>query len=152
LNLGILKDLVILLAVAVFIISVSRKIKLPPVVGFLLTGILIGPGGLSLVRDMNPRLFIFVLTRYASEIDELTKLGANDVIPEEFETSLEIFARVLEKYHVPRNIIDAQIKMLRGECYGMLRGTYEAIRPNVERIADLLAAGTADTFYVAKAA
>ena len=58
----------------------------------------------------NPSLFIIVRTRYAAEIDELYALGADDVIPEEFETSIEIFTRVLGKFHIPRNIIDAQIK------------------------------------------
>ncbi len=96
----------------------------------------------------NENLFIIVRTRYASEIDELYRLGANDVIPEEFETSIEIFTRVLGKFHIPRNIIDAQIKILRGECYGVLRGTCELIRPTVERIADFLSAGTAETFYL----
>lgn len=106
--------------------------------------------GVKAVRDLNPDIFIIVRTRYASEIDGLLGLGAGDVIPEEFETSIEIFIRVLEKYHVPRNIIDAQVKMLRGECYGMLRGACLAIRPATERIADLLAAGTADTYFVSK--
>ena len=97
---------------------------------------------------MRPDIFILVRTRYASEIDELYRLGADDVIPEEFETSVEIFTRVLERFHVPRNIIDAQVKIIRSECYGALRGTCEAIRPSIERISDLLSAGTAESFYV----
>jgi len=106
--------------------------------------------GVRAAQEMNPHLFIIVRTRYASEIDELFSLGANDVIPEEFETSIEIFTRVLDKYYIPRNIIDAQVKVLRGECYGILRGTCEAIKPSTERIADFLSAGTAETFYVVK--
>src|SRR5882672_3996713 len=46
-------------------------------------------------RGMNPKLHIIARTRYVVEIPELTRLGANVVIPEEFETSIEIFARVL---------------------------------------------------------
>jgi len=103
-------------------------------------------------RDMSRTVFLIVRTRYAAEIDELFKLGADDVIPEEFETSIEIFTRVLDKYHIPRNIIDAEVKVLRGECYGILRGSCEAVRPTQERIADLLAAGTAETFYIVKGA
>jgi CPA2 family monovalent cation:H+ antiporter-2 len=107
--------------------------------------------GVKAVRELNPDMFIIVRTRYAAEIDDLLALGAGDVIPEEFETSIEIFTRVLEKYHVPRNIIDAQVKVLRGECYGMLRGACLAIRPAAERIADLLAAGTSETYFVGQA-
>ena len=78
--------------------------------------------------------------------------AVKELIPEEFETSIEIFTRVLAKYYLPRNIIDAQVKVLRSECYGMLRGACSAIRPITERIVDLLAAGTAETFYVGKEA
>jgi CPA2 family monovalent cation:H+ antiporter-2 len=106
--------------------------------------------GVRAARDISRDLFIIVRTRYASEIDELYSLGADDVIPEEFETSVEIFTRVLEKFHIPRNIVDAQVKIIRGECYGVLRGTCEALRPSMERISDLLAAGTAESYYITK--
>ncbi len=106
--------------------------------------------GVRAAREMAAGVFIIVRTRYASEIDELYALGADDVIPEEFETSVEIFTRVLERFHIPRNIIDAQVKVIRGECYGVLRGTCEAIRPSMDRIADILAAGTAESYYVGK--
>jgi K+:H+ antiporter len=104
--------------------------------------------GVKAAKALNPDVFVIVRTRYASEIDDLLKLGAHDVIPEEFETSIEIFTRVLDRYHVPRNIVDAQVRVFRGECYGMLRGACSAVRPTAERIGDLLAAGTADTYFV----
>jgi len=104
--------------------------------------------GVRAARDMAHDLYIIARIRYAADVDELYALGANDVIPEEFETSIEIFSRVLDRFHIPRNIIDAQVKVVRGECYGMLRGTCSAIRPAAERIADLLAAGTTDTYFV----
>ena len=107
--------------------------------------------GVKAARELNPGLFIIVRTRYSSEIDELLALGADEVIPEEFETSIEIFTRVLERYHVPRNLVTAQVKVLRGECYGLLRGACAA-RPTAERIADLLAAGTAETYFVGQGA
>ncbi len=108
--------------------------------------------GVKAVKALNPDAFVIVRTRYAAEIDRLLGLGADDVIPEEFETSIEIFTRVLERYHVPRNVVEAEVKVLRGECYGMLRGACAAIRPVTERIADLLAAGTAETYFVGRGA
>jgi len=99
---------------------------------------------------MGPEAFVIVRTRYASEIDELYRLGADDVIPEEFETSVEIFTRVLSRFHIPRNLVDAQVKVIRSECYGLLRGTCEAVRPSADRISDLLSAGTAESYYVSK--
>jgi CPA2 family monovalent cation:H+ antiporter-2 len=72
-------------------------------------------------RQCNPNLHIIVRTRYTSEITELTGLGANEVIPEEFETSIEIFARVLHRYGLPRPTIEEQIARVRRRKYQMLR-------------------------------
>ncbi len=119
---------------------------------FAISDPLVTRRGIKAAKELNPDLFIIVRTRYASEIDDLLRLGADEVIPEEFETSIEIFTRVLERYHVPRNVIDAEVKVLRGECYGMLRGACSAIRPVAERIADLLAAGTAETYFLGQGA
>lgn len=76
----------------------------------------------SQARRSRPDLYIIVRTRYVAEIDHLYRLGANQVIPEEFETSVEIFARVLEEYHVPRNVISLQVDLIRKEHYSTLRG------------------------------
>jgi CPA2 family monovalent cation:H+ antiporter-2 len=72
-------------------------------------------------RAMNPKLFIVVRTRYTSEIKELLELGANQVIPEEFETSIEIFSRVLQCYGIDRLTIENQISRIRRQGYEMLR-------------------------------
>lgn len=72
-------------------------------------------------RLMNKQLHIIVRTRYVSEITELLAIGADEVIPEEFETSIEIFARVLQRYGIARNIIEAQIDRIRKQGYEMLR-------------------------------
>ena len=72
-------------------------------------------------RTLNPKVHIIARTRYVVEIPELTRLGANDVIPEEFETSIEIFARVLAHYSVPRDEIDRLIAEIRASHYEALR-------------------------------
>ena len=72
-------------------------------------------------RGMNPKLHIIARTRYVVEIPELTRLGANVVIPEEFETSIEIFARVLAHYNVPREEIDRLVAEIRASHYEALR-------------------------------
>jgi CPA2 family monovalent cation:H+ antiporter-2 len=48
-------------------------------------------------------------------------LGANEVIPEEFETSVEIFARVLAKYLIPRDEIEKFVNEVRSGGYEMFR-------------------------------
>src|SRR3989442_1433103 len=48
-------------------------------------------------------------------------LGANVVIPEEFETSIEIFTRVLAHYQVPQGDIDTLVNEIRASHYQALR-------------------------------
>jgi len=72
-------------------------------------------------RYLNPTLHIVARTRYVSEIPELTRLGADAVIPEEFETSVEIFNRVLAHYGVPRAEIEALTDQIRASHYRALR-------------------------------
>ncbi len=72
-------------------------------------------------HQMNKRAHIIVRTRYTSEITELLELGANEVIPEEFETSIEIFSRVLQHYGIARPIIEEEIEKIRSQGYEMLR-------------------------------
>src|SRR2546426_752614 len=73
-------------------------------------------------RALNPRIHIIARTRYVAEIPELTRLGADVVIPEEFETSVEIFARVLAHYNVARQDIERLVEQIRASHYQALRG------------------------------
>lgn len=73
-------------------------------------------------RHLNAGLYIIARTRYIAEIPELTRIGADLVIPEEFETSVEIFNRVLAHYGVPR----AEAERLTGEIRA---SHYQALRP-----------------------
>lgn len=75
----------------------------------------------DLARRLNPDLHIIDRTRYINEMSALYDLGANEVIPEEYETSVEIFCRVLEKYQVPRERIDSFINHIRADGYEMFR-------------------------------
>ena len=75
----------------------------------------------AVARRANPRLVILVRTRYVADVDDLIALGANAVIPEEFETSVEIFSRVLREYHVPDYVVSQQEELIRSGTYRMLR-------------------------------
>ncbi|MFP4369275.1 MAG: cation:proton antiporter, partial [Candidatus Kapaibacterium sp.] len=75
----------------------------------------------QLAKRMNPEVHLIIRTRYISEVDELYKLGADEVIPEEFETSLEIFVRVLNKYMIPRDEINKLVSDLRQSGYKRFR-------------------------------
>jgi CPA2 family monovalent cation:H+ antiporter-2 len=75
----------------------------------------------ELARRLNRRLHIIVRTRYLGEMAALHDLGADEVVPEEFETAIEIFARVLRKYLVPKPEIDRYVSEIRTGGYDMLR-------------------------------
>lgn len=84
------------------------------------------------VREYSRTTYIIVRTRYVSEIEGNLKLGADEVIPEEFETSIEIFTRVLKKYLVPQDEIQMFINHIRSDNYDMLRGMSSFDKSNIQ--------------------
>jgi CPA2 family monovalent cation:H+ antiporter-2 len=95
----------------------------------------------ELSRRLNSRIYILVRTRYISEMNALIDLGANDVIPEEFETSVEIFSRVLARYFIPKDEIEKVTAEIRSDGYDMFRSfsrsglpvcTMESCLPDLE--------------------
>ena len=103
----------------------------------------------ALSRQLNAQAPIIVRTRYVAEMDDLRRLGATEVIPEEFETSVEIFARVLRRLRVPRNVIQLQVDLIRRQGYSMLRGL-ELPRQTLDQLGQILAATTTESFMVPK--
>ena len=77
--------------------------------------------GVELARMLNPSARIIVRTRYVRAIDRLMAHGATEVVVEEFEASLELFARALESYEIPLNRIWRELESLRSEHYAVLR-------------------------------
>lgn len=75
----------------------------------------------AVARSLNPRCTIVARTRQVGEVEDLLELGATFAIPEELETSIEIVARLLATYLIPRAEIDAFIAELRAGQYQMFR-------------------------------
>lgn len=68
-------------------------------------------------RQANRDLQIIVRTRLVAEVDHLLSLGADEVVPEEFETSVEIFSLVLHHYQMPGNLIRDHVDNVRQHAY-----------------------------------
>jgi len=83
------------------------------------------PRIIRLARHNNPTLQIIVRTRYLSEVDQLENLGADNVIPEEMETTVRIFSHVLGAYMIPPDEIEEHIQTLRAHDYEILRGSVQ---------------------------
>jgi len=102
---------------------------------------------LNIAKELNPNIYVVVRTRFMKETDELIKMGAAIVIPEEFETSIQIFRKVLEHFHVPLNVIMQQVNLLRGESYKYLRAE-DGTDVTFTHIDEILSARLTDTFYI----
>lgn len=68
-------------------------------------------------RECSPNIYIIVRTRYFQETPQMMHLGADEVISDEFGSSIEILFRVLRQYHVPHNEIERLMDELREEGY-----------------------------------
>ncbi|HRK27940.1 MAG TPA: monovalent cation:proton antiporter-2 (CPA2) family protein [Chitinophagales bacterium] len=73
------------------------------------------------IRSISKTVYLIVRTRFVKETNELLNLGADEVIPEEFETSIEIFARALHKYLIPLNDLEKLVQDVRADNYQMFR-------------------------------
>ncbi len=71
------------------------------------------------IRNMNPHAYIIARAKRVEDLEELHNIGADQVIPEEFETSIEMFDRVLSKMLIPRKDINAVIARIRDDNYGI---------------------------------
>ncbi len=88
-------------------------------------------------RNLNPSIYIVARTRFSGEIGALQNLGANDVIAEEFESSLEVFSHVLTHYLIPQQRINCFIERIRNEQYKKLRSLRHAEEAE-EDVSDLI--------------
>src|SRR3972149_10925858 len=49
----ILRDLVVLVGIAIPVVALATRLRVPTIVGFLLTGMAIGPYGCGLIRELT---------------------------------------------------------------------------------------------------
>ena len=84
---------------------------------------------ISFCRMQNAHVHIVVRTRHIMAVAELNRLGANGAIPEEYETSIEIFHRVLAHYNISEEQILSFVELIRNNNYSALRETN--LEPNL---------------------
>ncbi|MER3401798.1 MAG: hypothetical protein C4336_09475 [Armatimonadota bacterium] len=82
------------------------------------------------VRELNSTVYVIARTRYVSEIEPLYAVGATDVIPEEFETFIEIAGRVMRVLGVDKEQRLELINRCRARHYQMLQETKEGVFAN----------------------
>lgn len=72
-------------------------------------------------RKLNQGAYVVLRTRYVEEMKGLFNHGADEVIPDEFGSSVEIMTRVMKKYHIDSIMIDEIVQERRREGYELLR-------------------------------
>jgi len=78
-------------------------------------------GIIQMARQLNPHLHLIIRSRFITDMQIMYDLGADEVIPEEFETSIEIFTRMLAKYLIPHDLIEKLVAEVRADGYQMFR-------------------------------
>ena len=87
----------------------------------------------SAAKSLNPDLYIIARTRFLMEMATLHKLGANEVVPEEYETAVAVFSRVMLRFLVPLDEIERQVSQARAAGYVMLRKEEQSLLEEVEK-------------------
>ncbi|MBN1319197.1 MAG: cation:proton antiporter [Thermoleophilia bacterium] len=88
------------------------------------------------LRRVNPSLHIIARTRFLSEVQPLYALGASDVVPEEFETSIEIFHRMAHYFDLPEEDVQRLEDAIREDHYLVLRNAHRGEPETLEDGAD----------------
>ncbi len=87
------------------------------------------------IRLLSKSIYLLVRARYIKDTPELIALGVDKVIPEEFETSLQIFNHVLHNFLVPEDEIEQIIEVFRANNYQLLKNNpnrRKTFAPNID--------------------
>ncbi|MFN4235404.1 MAG: cation:proton antiporter [Bacteroidia bacterium] len=86
-------------------------------------------------RKLNPNLKIIVRTEFVTQIEPLYKAGADIVISQEFEASLEIAAYVLKNLGIAGPIVRLKSEQLRKRHYGFFSGKQIGTQSKIAELA-----------------
>ena len=75
---------------------------------------------ISIARQNNPDLYILARTRYVAELEHLCQLGADEVIPDEFEASLQLGANLMRRFNRSEGRILHILSDLRQKHYSSM--------------------------------
>jgi len=71
---------------------------------------------IAMIREINQKAFIIVRARTLDDVAQLYKIGADVVVTEKFETSIQIFSLLLNHFTVAPELILEQQEIIRREC------------------------------------
>jgi monovalent cation:H+ antiporter-2, CPA2 family len=71
------------------------------------------------VRSINKHATILVRAKDIDDIEQLFKLGADQIFPENFEIAIDVFGRILNQRLMPKKEINNLLAKIRSENYGI---------------------------------
>lgn len=80
------------------------------------------------IRRLRPDIFIIARTRYARDAESISKAGADVVVTEEYESSIQVFIALLQHLGVEPEVIAEQESLMHSHRYGVLARVTDAAR------------------------
>jgi len=96
-------------------------IKTAKVITFAISDTLVIDHAVATARFLNKEVYIIARTKYVLDIDRLYELGADTVFSEEYETSLEILAKVMMLYGLSKEAVNRELNELHKQRYAQIR-------------------------------
>jgi len=78
---------------------------------------------IAMMREINKKAFIIVRARTLDDVAALYSEGADVVVTEKFETSIQIFSQLLNHFTVDPELILEQQEIIRRECEKIFLGS-----------------------------
>lgn len=72
----------------------------------------------QLAKQIAPHVHVLARAVYTAEADSLRRAGANDVVPQELEASVEMLVRVLRRFLVTDDEVGRQVRDVRQQAGG----------------------------------
>ncbi len=77
---------------------------------------------ISCIRTISQSVHLIIRTQYIERLEQYIEIGADEVISEKFETSIEIFSRVLHNYLIPIHRLDKiQLEVTTTNLYKLIK-------------------------------
>jgi CPA2 family monovalent cation:H+ antiporter-2 len=91
------------------------------------------------IREICNTVHIIARSQGIPEAEELLHLGASEAISQEFEASVEVFARMLNQFLIKPDEIDGFIDMVRDEAYSEIHSNYHYYKKDALELNDIQA-------------
>jgi CPA2 family monovalent cation:H+ antiporter-2 len=84
---------------------------------------------IAVIREINQKAYIIVRARTLDDVAALYRAGADVVVTEKFETSIQIFSLLLNHFTVAPDLILEQQEIIRRECEQIFSGASSVPSP-----------------------